>query len=935
MTGREGTTEPHPGTSIGSERRPPCREGTIVRHATRSAVRRWSRPAGVDVLEKRTLLAAAPAPQPYEAELATVTGATVARSHAGYTGTGYVDYRHATGDAVQWSVSAAAAGEHVLTFRYANGGASTRTMDLTLGGAFAKQVTFTPTGSWDAWQSVTVRLPLVAGANRVGLGAAGTSGPNVDWLSVRPAVDTYQAEDAALVGAAVARAHAGFTGTGYVDYQHAAGDSVEWTVFADAAGPYSLDLRYANKGADRPLVVAVNGAAQPAVHFAPTGSWDRWATVTVPVTLAVGPNRVRLTAAGSSGPNVDAMTVRAGPPGPRPGINLRDGVLTIVGGDGPDSMAVDRNDADGADNIIASLNGTTRTFPAASVARIELYGNGGNDTSSGPGDGRVNILVDGGAGNDTLDGGDGNDTLRGGEGDDVLSGRSGDDVIDGGAGADSLDGWFGNDTVDYSSHTRPVTVRLGTGEFFESGFFFTDGTGGVTGQPPERLFNFENATGGAGNDLLVGDYRFNVLSGGGGDDPLLGAAGGDTLNGGGGRDLLDGGDDTDAYTGDGATVVDRDFTVALGADHVLRAIGTDADDVLSVTQSGATLTFADNRGRSAAFPAASVALIWLDGSKGNDTLRLGNADGSAAPAIPAHLGGGDGNDTLIGGAKNDELWGGFGDDVLDGGLGDDTVWGGGHSDTVDYSRRSAPVTVDLAGRIDEFNSDRVSSLPLFGTGGQAGEADRIRWDVFTAVGGSGNDTLLGDDSTTLRGGAGDDRLQMGFIDDSVHISGIVLDGGPGNDNLVAQENATGMMLGGEGDDSLAPHEYGGATIDGGPGNDTVRGSGFFEYGLTFDARGTNVEIILGSDQDDDLTGTDAADTIDGGNGNDRVNGLGGDDVLTGGEGADTINAGAGNDTIFARSPFSGDADVLDGGPGTDSAQVGDDDQRQSIEVLLA
>ena len=54
--------------------------------------------------------------------------------------------------------------------------------------------------------------------------------------------------------------HAGYTGTGFADYQGNATGYVEWTVNVPAAGTYALNIRYGNGGTgDRPMAIAVNG----------------------------------------------------------------------------------------------------------------------------------------------------------------------------------------------------------------------------------------------------------------------------------------------------------------------------------------------------------------------------------------------------------------------------------------------------------------------------------------------------------------------------------------------------------------------------------------------------------------------------------------------------------------------------------------------------
>jgi Ca2+-binding RTX toxin-like protein len=329
------------------------------------------------------------------------------------------------------------------------------------------------------------------------------------------------------------------------------------------------------------------------------------------------------------------------------------------------------------------------------------------------------------------------------------------------------------------------------------------------------------------------------------------------------------------------------------------------------------------------FPAASVRAVRLEGLGGNDTLRVGNADGSAAPDLPARLSGGGGNDALFGGPAADTLSGGYGNDTLDGGRGGDALLGGEGNDTVDYSRRTARVVVEL--RSLTTDRDYEGGIPE-GGGGQAGEGDSIRYDVEVAVGGSGNDELMAGGDTTVYGGPGDDYLRCGYDGFFVHIGNITLYGGPGNDTLHGDENATATAFGEAGDDRFEPHEYGGLGINGGAGFDTVDASSFFEYGFQFDTAGTSVEAIYGSEDDDVITGSDAAELIDGragndrlagGGGNDRIFGGGGDDWLDGGAGADRLAGGDGVDTLDYSSRTRG----VHIGPGTaaDDGEAGEHD----------
>jgi len=176
-------------------------------------------------------------------------------------------------------------------------------------------------------------------------------------------------------------------------------------------------------------------------------------------------------------------------------------------------------------------------------------------------------------------------------------------------------------------------------------------------------------------------------------------------------------------------------------------------------------------------------------------------------------------------------------------------------------------------------------------------------NVNVVEGGPGNDNIVAD--VFLRGGPGDDRMEA--------IRGAFMEGGGGDD----------VMLGGPGWE----------IFEGGPGNDTLRGFGGVDDlrgdggddilvgGLGFDitwARGRNLRLtptaLVGE-------GTDTLSSIqfvylDGGGANNvinartfdgdtRINAFGGDDVIVGGLGRDLILAGPGNDRVA-------------GGPGRDT-----------------
>ncbi|MDB5048261.1 MAG: carbohydrate-binding protein [Fibrobacteres bacterium] len=134
--------------------------------------------------------------------------------------------------------------------------------------------------------------------------------------------NTLQAENATFAGPVFGNGYAGFHGTGFLDYQNATGDYIEWKAPASTAGSYTLSFRYAHAGGNRPLKLTVNGADVAAsLAFPATGAFTTWSTVSSTQNLVAGNNTIRLTAIGSSGGNFDELTysLNGGPVTPPPG----------------------------------------------------------------------------------------------------------------------------------------------------------------------------------------------------------------------------------------------------------------------------------------------------------------------------------------------------------------------------------------------------------------------------------------------------------------------------------------------------------------------------------------------------------------------------------------------------------------------------------------
>ncbi|MGP3983040.1 PQQ-dependent sugar dehydrogenase [Streptomyces sp. KR80] len=130
---------------------------------------------------------ASAAPVGYEAESATISQGAVESNHAGYSGTGFVNYKAVEGAYVEFSVDSDQASNVSLEFRYANGTTAARPLDISVNGTLVSDnVDFAGTGAWTTWNTATVTAALKAGANKVRATTAGIDGPNLDKLTVTP-----------------------------------------------------------------------------------------------------------------------------------------------------------------------------------------------------------------------------------------------------------------------------------------------------------------------------------------------------------------------------------------------------------------------------------------------------------------------------------------------------------------------------------------------------------------------------------------------------------------------------------------------------------------------------------------------------------------------------------------------------------------------------
>jgi Ca2+-binding RTX toxin-like protein len=112
--------------------------------------------------------------------------------------------------------------------------------------------------------------------------------------------------------------------------------------------------------------------------------------------------------------------------------------VTVQGTDGNDTATV-AGDANGV-TVFGLSAQVTITGAEAANDTLQVQAGAGDDAvdASGLAAGAIQLLLDGGDGDDVLVGSPGHDTLLGGAGDDVLIGNGGADVLDGGPGNNTL-----------------------------------------------------------------------------------------------------------------------------------------------------------------------------------------------------------------------------------------------------------------------------------------------------------------------------------------------------------------------------------------------------------------------------------------------------------------------------------------------------------------
>ena len=486
----------------------------------------------------------------------------------------------------------------------------------------------------------------------------------------------------------------------------------------------------------------------------------------------------------------------------------------IVRGEANDSITVSSKGPVGSK--LVTINQVSTTIDAFDVKTLDVRGGSGNNKINLLGVSQaafgqlVQVLADGGAGNDSIKGSPFADNITGGSGRDTIHGFGGDDTLRGGGDIDVLSGGAGNDLLESDD---PVEAS-----FNDASGINANSTVNSPYQLGSNLLGHGQGepgwsegwqVGGSGNAVVQTD---NVYEG----DGALRVTGGTTnfsrkfsaavsqgivtisqwiyVPGGGGLTQYIG--DSSISSVEAKTAAQ--WGAAAGSNFVVVDSGVVEDTGIPVPALKwvNVSVRADMNSKTYEFFVDGIKYVSPDplGFRGNpgvidsvsylvesagidiDDLRIDGPETLTNTALGDSLVGGDGNDTLRGGSSPDSLVGGAGDDSLLSGGGNDTLRGQAGNDQL----------------LGEQGNDLLD-------GGN---------DDDSLDGGAGNDRLLGGHGfDQLSGGQGFDSLDGGAGDDS-------LDGGAGNDTLLGGLG-NDTLLGGTGDDKLA----------GGLGNDSLNGGG--------------------------------------------------------------------------------------------------------------
>ncbi len=286
------------------------------------------------------------------------------------------------------------------------------------------------------------------------------------------------------------------------------------------------------------------------------------------------------------------------------------------------------------------------------------------------------------------------------------------------------------------------------------------------------------------------------------------------------------------------------------AGGVLTVTGSNAGDTITVDFRNPDSVAVDLGGARQSFARSGLGSVSVFLGNGDDSFAT-SSGGSASTDLPLDVAGGNGRDTVAGGANSDFLFGENGDDRLLGGAGTDVLFGD---------------------RGNDFLNGQVGAdTELLGAGD----------DVAAWLPGEGSDAIVGDsgtDTLAFTGASGDEVMSLS----------------PNGQSAVFLRSPGAIRMDLDGVERLELATLGG--VDAVTVND-LTGTGLVDAAIDLSAAGAgdtkdDIVTVNGTDRADDVAVAAQSGTVD-------VSGLQPETVITGSEPTDrlNINALAGQDRV--------------------------------------
>jgi Ca2+-binding RTX toxin-like protein len=576
--------------------------------------------------------------------------------------------------------------------------------------------------------------------------------------------------------------------------------------------------------------------------------------------------------------------------------NPGDDTDLFEGGDGTDTAEV--NGGNGAEVFAITPNGARVRFdrldPApfaidiGTTENLVLNANGGDDvvTALNGLASKIQLTIDGGAGNDTITSGDGNDVLIGGDGNDLITGGRGNDTALLGAGNDTfiwnpgdandvVEGQAGTDTLVFNGANVNETIDISA----------NGGRARFTRNVANIVMDL--------NDV----ERIQFTAKGGADVVTVGNLAGTDVT------QVDVDLAGNPGTGDGA------------ADQVI-VTGTAGNNQITLAGAGTSVAVTGLAAQVNVTNAEAGDFLVINAGAGNDTI---NATTLAAGIIGLTIDAGAGNDTVTGSQGRDVILGGDGNDTVTGGRGDDVALLGAGNDTFTWNPGDGNDVVEGQAGTDTlvFNGANVSeNIDILANGGRAlltrnvanivMDLDDVETIKLATLGGVDNVVVADLGGTDVKQVAIDLAATAGSGQSDGQADTVTVNGTAANDTITVANSGAAVV------------------VNGLPAQVTINGAG------TGDAL-----VVNGLAGDDTINASALAAgrvnlTINGGLGNDTITGSQGSDLVNGGDGNDVARLGNGND-VFVWNPGD-DNDTVDGQAGIDTLRFNGANVGETIDI---